>query len=80
MNNFWNKPSTRAFIDTVGIVVLLTVVPAGVANILWLAGFDIALTLLCAALGWFVWSVYSERLRVRKYEQEADDRDQMLNS
>ena len=54
MNNFWNKPSTRAFMDTVGIVTVLTVVPAGVAQILWLAGFDIALTLLCAALGWFV--------------------------
>ncbi len=80
MSNFWNKPTTRAFIDTVGIVVLLTIVPAGIAQLLWLAGFDLALFLLCAALGWFIWSVYSERLKVHRYIKESDDRDQPLNS
>ena len=82
MKDYFRKPTTRALIDMLLIMIALILIPTGFIHLLTWMGLDPVGTLLLFGLWLIMWSIYKSRLE--KYESSQDstenDEDQPLNS
>lgn len=82
MKDFFQKPSTRALIDMILIVMALILIPAAFIHLISWIGLDPVGTLLLIGLWLIMWSIYQSRLEKYQGKQDSteNDEDQPLNS
>jgi hypothetical protein len=80
MKEYFQKPSTRALIDTVIFMLLITLIPLAFIKTMEMINVDPAGGLFIAVLFLAMLGVYSSRLEKYKKESTEDSDDQPLNS